>query len=110
MAKLAVLDPDHHRTFRGSLTRRIKKAKPNLLDNSACFAVVQSNARDLRFFQRLLQILEAAGLAFSRAGPEFFRREFVDDRAHAAVVVDPRVRHHKIIDLENLCANAETAQ
>src|SRR5581483_6080135 len=71
------------------------------LEQAARLAIVQFNARNLRPFERILEILEAAGVAFGGPGPEFLRGKFLDNRAHAAVVIDARMGHDQVIDPKN---------
>src|SRR5581483_2722970 len=101
MMEPAVSDSDHSGALAVSRAGRIEKAKAYALEQAARLAIVQFNARNLRPFERILEILEAAGVAFGGPGPEFLRGKFLDNRAHAAVVIDARMGHDQVIDPKN---------
>src|SRR5262245_20808110 len=78
----------------------MKHAEIYLLDPATRLLRAERQPRDIGSCQFVFQDLEARCFSLRRAGPEFAGSELIDDRAHAAVMIDARVTDEEVVDFD----------
>src|SRR4026207_268311 len=79
----------------------MQSAQADLVDNSTSLQFMERDARKFGLLQGFLEVFETGGLAARRAGPKLLRRKLRDYGTHAAIVIDARIGHDEIVDLED---------